>query len=194
MDSNGEIDVNINAHGFWEGEEASCQHAYDPKLSDALVAFFKNEKIDNVSDFGCGMGNYVAHFVNEGLNASGYDGNPKTPELTKGLCSVIDLAVPIKLDQTPTWAMSLEVGEHLPKPFEDTFINNLHNNNQKGIVLSWALEGQGGHGHYNERNNDYVKSKICALGYLNDIAAENRLRESATLWWFKNTVMVFRKM
>ena len=46
--------------------------------------------------------------------------------------------------------MSLEVGEHLPKEFEDIFINNLDNNNNYGIVLSWAIKGQGGYGHYNE--------------------------------------------
>jgi hypothetical protein len=89
--------------------------------------------------------------------------------------------------------LSLEVGEHLPSEFEDTFINNLHNNNKYGMVLSWAIEGQGGHGHFNERNNDYIKSKICELGYLNDIYSENILRKNSTCCYFKNTIMVFRK-
>ena len=31
------------------------------------------------------------------------------------------------------------------------------------------------------------------LGYINDIKAENILRKKSTLWWFKNTIMVFRK-
>ena len=89
--------------------------------------------------------------------------------------------------------MSLEVEEHLPKEFEDIFINNLDNNNNYGIVLSWAIKGQGGYGHYNEQNNDYIKEKIMKLGYINDIKAENILRKKSTLWWFKNTIMVFRK-
>jgi len=33
-----------------------------------------------------------------------------------------------------------------------------------------------------------------ALGYTNDLEAENRLREASSLWWFKNTLMVFRKI
>ena len=90
--------------------------------------------------------------------------------------------------------MSLEVGEHLPKKFEDIFINNLHQNNKNGIVLSWAVKGQGGYGHFNEQNNDYIKSKICKLGYINDIESENQLRKHSSLWWFKNTIMVFRKI
>jgi len=89
--------------------------------------------------------------------------------------------------------MSLEVGEHLPPQFEDIFISNLHNNNTCGMVLSWAVKGQGGHGHFNEQNNDYIKSKICKLGYANDVKSENKLRRDSTLGWFKNTIMVFRK-
>ena len=68
------------------------------------------------------------------------------------------------------------------------------NSNKYGIVLSWVVKGQGGHGHFNEQNNDYVKSKICKLGYINDIESENTLRDASGLGWFKNTIMVFRKV
>jgi len=139
------------------------------------------------------MGDYVQHFKKNNLNAVGYDGNPHTPSLTNNTCKILDFSEPVKFDTPFSWVLSLEVGEHLPKKFEDVFINNLHNNNEKGIVLSWALKGQGGHGHYNEQNNDYIKSKICDLGYLNDIQAEEKLRKNSKLWWFKNTIMVFKK-
>jgi cyclopropane fatty-acyl-phospholipid synthase-like methyltransferase len=139
------------------------------------------------------MGDYVKTFLANGLNASGFDGNPNTPELTDNLCKVLDLSIPKQFEEKFDWVMSLEVGEHLPPQFEDIFINNLHNNNNYGIVLSWAIKGQGGHGHFNEQNNDYIKSKICKLGYLNDIKSEDKLREDSTLSWFKNTIMVFRK-
>jgi hypothetical protein len=90
--------------------------------------------------------------------------------------------------------LSLEVAEHLPVQYEDIFINNLDKLNKKGIVLSWALEGQGGDGHVNEKNNNYVKEKFKKLGYLNDVNAENKLRNATTnAWWFKKTIMVFRK-
>ena len=184
----------INQNGFWEGVEAQTQHIYDAKLSLALLEFFMNEKANTVCDFGCGMGTYVKHFTENNMNASGYDGNPNTPELTNNACKVLDLSTPIKFDTPFSWAMSLEVGEHLPQVFEDIFINNLHNNNDHGIVLSWAIKGQGGCGHFNEQNNDYIKSKVCALGYTNDVGAEEHLRNNSTLPWFKNTVMVFRKV
>ena len=184
----------INENGFWEGTEASSQHAYDEKLSDASLTFFKTEQVKTLCDFGCGMGSYVQHLKKNNLNISGYDGNPNTPELTNNMCDVLDLSKPINFNTPFSWVMSLEVGEHLPKKFEDIFINNLHNNNENGMVLSWAVKGQGGDGHFNEQNNDYIKSKICKLGYINDIESEEQLRKHSSLWWFKNTIMVFRKI
>lgn len=168
-------------------------HSYDKNLSIALLDFFKNENAKTLADFGCGLGDYVRHFNSKNLNTKGFDGNPNTAQLTDNLGEVLDLSIPKIFNEKFDWIMSLEVGEHLPKKFEDIFINNLHNNNKYGIVLSWAIKGQGGYGHYNEQNNDYIKEKIIKLGYTNDIKAENILREKSTLWWFKNTIMVFRK-
>jgi cyclopropane fatty-acyl-phospholipid synthase-like methyltransferase len=185
--------MSIHANGYWEGLEASRQHKYDSSLGVSLTNFFKTENINTLVDFGCGMGSYVKTFQESNINATGFDGNPNTPQLTNNLCKVLDLSVPKKFDEPFDWVMSLEVGEHLPPQFEDIFIENLHNNNKYGIVLSWAVKGQGGHGHFNEQNNDYIKSKICALGYVNDIETENKLRKDSTLGWFKKTIMVFRK-
>lgn len=191
--------MSIHQNGYWEGLEASCQHVHDEKLADALCVFFKNEAVKDwkfnftLADFGCGMGDYVKRFIRDGLNARGFDGNPNTHELTNGVGEILDLSKPKQFDEKFNWILSLEVGEHLPKTFEDIFIQNLHNNNKHGIVLSWAVKEQGGSGHVNEQNNDYVKKKMMDLGYTNDIESENKLRESATLWWFKNTIMVFRK-
>ena len=87
--------------------------------------------------------------------------------------------------------LCLEVGEHLPKEYEDIFFANIIRNSKSGILLSWAVPGQKGDGHVNEQSNDYIKAKMADLGYINDVNAENALRESATLTWFKNTIMVF---
>jgi len=191
--------MSINKNGYWEGTEANEQHLHDPELANYLVDFFKNEtkkKLNlnlNLVDFGCGMGNYVKTFQENGIGAAGFDGNPNTPDLTNGMCKILDLSKEILFDKQFDWVMSLEVGEHLPKEFEEIFINNLHNNNKYGIILSWAIEGQGGHGHINEQNCDYIKSKFNKLGYFNDTIIESEMRTHASLWWFKNTIMVFRK-
>ena len=185
--------MSINEKGYWEGLEAESQHAFDPHLSYALLMFFKKENPKTIADFGCGMGHYVKHLRENEINAFGFDGNPNTPELTNGLGKVLDLSVEKQFEESFEWIISLEVGEHLPKEYEDIFVDNLHNNNTKGLIVSWAIPGQGGHGHYNEQSNEYIKSKICELGYYNDIQLENHFRRNASLGYFKNTIMVFIK-
>ena len=86
-----------------------------------------------------------------------------------------------------------QVGEHLPKAHEAAFVDNLHVHNTTGIVLSWATKGQGGTGHVNEQNNDYVKALLDAKGYRNDVDAEEALRRAAKFSYFRKTVMVFRR-
>jgi cyclopropane fatty-acyl-phospholipid synthase-like methyltransferase len=182
----------IRNNGIWEGVDVN--HHNDSHLSAYLVTFLKLENVKSVVDFGCGNGYYVKVLSENDINIIGFDGNPNTPELTNNTCKVLDLSKPIRFTNPFDWVISFEVGEHLPKEFEDVFVKNLHNNNSQGIILSWAVEGQGGDGHFNERNNDYVKSKICNLGYVNDIEAENMMRQNASISWFKSTIMVFRKI
>ena len=183
----------INEKGYWE-DVVVCKGHYDDYLMiPHLINFLKNENAKSIVDLGCGNGYYVKQMKLADLNVSGFDGNPNTPSITGNVCGVMDLSEVKKFDEPYEWVISFEVGEHLPKEYEDAFIQNLHLNNTTGIILSWAVIGQGGDGHFNEQNNDYIKSKICNLGYSNDIQSENMLRENSGLPWFKNTIMVFRK-
>lgn len=182
----------INANGYWQSEDAKYHHYNDDSLIQNIIMFFKKENAKSIVDLGCGTGYYVTQMRKEGLKADGFDGNPFTPEITGNVCGVFDLSS-VKQLEPYDWVLSLEVGEHLPQKFEDSFIQNIHINNKKGIILSWAIKGQGGLGHFNEQNNDHVKEKICKLGYSNDIESENILRKKCDLYWFQDTVMVFRK-
>jgi cyclopropane fatty-acyl-phospholipid synthase-like methyltransferase len=185
--------ININEKGFWENYEAHNYHDFDEPLANAMSEFLIQQNATSVVDLGCGMGTYVKTFLKNNINAKGFDGNPYTNALTNYLCDTLDLSVPIVFPTQFDWVLSLEVGEHLPKEYEDIFINNLHVNNKHGIIVSWAVKGQGGIGHFNEQNNDYIKDKITSLGYISDIDTENKLRNVSTLPWFKNTIMVFKK-
>ena len=70
-----------------------------------------------------------------------YDGSPNVAAVTNGLCNTLDLSKPHNIGASD-WVLSLEVGEHIPRQYEDAFIQNLHNSNRLGMVLSWAVEGQ----------------------------------------------------
>ncbi len=185
--------VPIHERGFWMGVEDRGYHFTDPVLAQMLGVFFLKEGAKLIFDFGCGPGEYVRILKSFGLECLGFDGNPDTVERTQGLGSVLDLSEPFDLAQKCDWALCLEVGEHIPQRYEKTLLANLHSHNQKGIILSWAVLGQEGHGHVNPQENAYIKEQMAGYGYQNDLAIENLLREKATLSWFKNTLMVFRK-
>lgn len=182
---------NTHERGYWIGD-VSSDHFFDVGLAPALVDFFKKESCSSIVDFGCGMGEYVKYLKASGLYCEGYDGNPNTPELSEGFAQVADLSVPLELKRKFNWVLSLEVGEHIPKKYERIFIENLIKHCQSGIVLSWALKGQGGQGHFNERSNRYIKKVMKKHGLINDVEAETFLRENARANWLQNTIMVFR--
>lgn len=180
----------VSSHGYFIGDS---EHVTDWKLAEAIVNFIRQEGSKTLVDFGCGDGDYVNYFLKNKIDAVGYDGNPVTEMASGGTCFVLDLSKPVYLDKQFDWVMSLEVGEHLPKEYEMIFIENLTRHVKGGLILSWAIKGQGGTGHFNEQNNDYIKEIFARFNWINDIEAENRLREQATTAdWFKNTLMVFR--
>ncbi len=181
---------NIHNHGYWEDESG---HITDWALADALVDFFKNEKAKTIVDFGCGKGDYVKHLLGADFICEGYDGNPLTEKMSDGVAKILDLSIRFDLKKQYDWVMSLEVGEHIPREFEKTLIDNIMRHAKNGIVLSWAVVGQGGKGHVNTRNNPYIKKIFAKHGWVNDVEAERSLRANSKLRWFKNTIMVFRR-
>jgi len=166
-------------------------HCYDEKLSDGIVAICKNNMFKNIYDFGCGPGKYVKHLNDNNFNCKGYDGNPSTNRITN--CSVLDLTSNFQLEKAD-FLICLEVGEHVPKTFEEKLISNITNHVTDKLLLSWAVVGQAGHGHVNCQNNDYVIRKFESMNFQYNQAESETLRNVSTLPWFKNTVMVFDKI
>ena len=123
---------------------------------------------------------------------TGYDGTPNIEEFTKGHVTLLDLSQPQNLSKAD-WVMSLEVGQHIPKELESTYLSNILEPVKEGLVLSWAVHGQGGRiKHFNELNNTQVEEKMAARGYYLDKTLRDNLREKAASYWFKKSLMVFR--
>jgi len=177
------------------------RHVHDDNVCDFLVSFFKDEEA-TVADFGCGNGSYLSKLHENGIECVGYDGNQDTEQFTGGLGKSLNLAKPINVDVVD-WVLALEIAEHIPQKYERVFIDNIHQHNRKGVIISWAIKGQGGYGHHNEQNNDYVESLFSKLGYSNDPSTQGELRDACKKIkdhkgnyipsWFKETIMVFRK-
>jgi cyclopropane fatty-acyl-phospholipid synthase-like methyltransferase len=186
------MDKFIHEHGFWLKEKGFI-HSFDEKLALAIFKFLKREKAKTIVDFGCGRGEYLKYLMEKGFFCEGYDGNPKTPKMTKGLAKVLDLAVFQDLKRKFDWVISLEVGEHIDKKYQDIFIENLVLHCKRGIIISWAIPGQGGQGHCNEKSNEDVRKCFEKRGFFSDLEEEKIFRKKAKMDYFKKTLMVLRK-
>jgi 2-polyprenyl-3-methyl-5-hydroxy-6-metoxy-1,4-benzoquinol methylase len=184
----------ISENGYWLMDPTNTsEHVYDEYLSDELVNYAKRINPKLIYDFGCGNGKYVNNFINKGLNIIGFDGNPNTKNILQ--CKVQDLTdKDFKLEPVD-FLISLEVCEHVPQMLENILIDNINKHiNKNGIlVLSWAVKGQGGLGHVNCQNNDYVINKFEKMGYIYLNEQSEYFREKSKLKWFKNTILVFKK-
>jgi len=186
--------MKINDLGFWETTDATG-HIHDRSLANALTQYLLDNGIKTVVDFGCGMGDYSKAFKAANLAVEAFDGNPNTETLTEGIGRVLDLSKPFYLKKKFDAVLSLEVGEHIPAEFEDQFIDNITKHVKKTLIISWAIEGQGGSGHVNCKNNDYIIGQITERGFKYNEKASNDLRKAATnASWFSYTLLVFDKV
>lgn len=168
-------------------------HFNDNLLCESIINFFEVNKIKSIYDFGCGNGFYLKNFLQKNYICEGYDGNPYTKELTDGYGNILDLSKKFDFNKKFDCVLSLEVGEHIPKDFETTFLENLINHTSNLLILSWGVPNQGGDFHVNERTNEYIidKLKEMSFNYLDD--ETQKLRDNSSARWFKKSLMVFKK-
>ena len=178
----------IHPRGYWLDKSATDTHMFDPVLCDAIVRSFTDMK--TIIDIGCGNGKYTSALNEAGYLCLGFDGSPLTPELTNMRCDVMDFSQSVNIGKFDL-VLSLEVGEHIPVEYEQTFIDNLCNHSKKSILISWAVEGQPGTGHVNCRNNDYIISEMKKRDFIFDEDISQYFRDNSYLPWFKNTLMYF---
>ena len=194
-------------------ELISREHVvFDPGLATHLVTavFAQN---DTVVDIGAGVGQLGAVLRDHSADVTwrGYDGGSNIQDyynrrvrprgstrrgyIMPRVCWIdaADRLAPAKVG-IHTWVVSIEVGAHIPKTDEPAFISNLAAMSGHGIIVSWAVPGQGGYGHINERSNEYLISKFQKLGFIHDVsmslAARDAVRKHA---WLRNTLMVLFK-
>jgi hypothetical protein len=139
---------------------------------------------NTVIDLGCGFGQYGKFFgkheeeIGGKVLWKGYDGSENIDVATNGFVTFFDLSEPRFIvqdgDQKFDWSMSIEVAEHLPQSLEPFYIMQLDNSNAKGVVVSWAVVDQDGHGHINNQDFEYVQCLFeKLLGYKYDEAKTN---------------------
>lgn len=178
-------------NGIWNAESAK-HHQSSLKFAQWLASYLPKETI--VMDFGCGNGYYVGYLENQCFYAYGLDGNDQVEMLCNSFYKA-DLSHNIKLSNKCS-VMSLEVGEHLPKSAQETFVSNLVNACDKHLILSWASIGQPGIGHINCRDQKEVIADIESRGFkLNEQATtEARSNVDENCSWLTRNLLIFERI
>lgn len=183
--------MKINEHGYWE---EICNHHTDFGLMKSLIEILSD--MNSVVDFGCGDATYAKNIKNIlKIYVKAFDGNPNVRKITNNFASQLDLSIPFDLKEKFDAVISLEVAEHIPKKYEDIYVDNLINHTNGYIIISWAIPNQGGKGHVNEQTNEYGinKFKNKKFNYLSKVSEYLR-NNIENCNWFKNTIFVFEKL
>lgn len=183
---------NKTAFGFWSSLSDLNTHIHVPKMEALLIGLAQKYKPNLIYDFGCGYGLYSKALSDAtGVETIGFEGEPNTIFYSNILKA--NLAKPLSLDKQAEMVISLEVGEHIPKEFEQIFLDNIANNASNIVVLSWAVVGQGGNGHINCQNNDYIIKEMGKRGFWFNPKIL-KIRNIENLRWFKNSLMLFERI
>jgi len=180
------------SNGIFTPEQAQVEHQTSPRLARELSKVIPSNHV--VIDYGCGKGEYIQHLTDLGFKCRGYEGTDLGELAVFKEIKQADLTKPMGERPSGT-VICLEVAEHIPPKFEDTFIHNIVDNCNGRLIVSWAVEGQGGCSHVNEQNAPYVLKRFTDLGFTFNSKVTKQLRDAAglDLWWFQNSIYVFDK-
>ena len=180
--------------GFWNGETAHNHHVHSENLSQWIYDFCVKKKIQSVTDFGCGLGEYLAKLSPIVNNAIGVEGSiPKQAKFEYIIQG--DLTTDLKSKAfTSDLVISLEVGEHIPAEFMGVYLDNITNHSAKYLITSWAVRGQAGFGHVNCLDNNEIVPEFEKRGFklLEKETEKARLVIEDKAHWFRNTLFIFK--
>ncbi|HEX3426905.1 MAG TPA: methyltransferase domain-containing protein [Acidimicrobiales bacterium] len=178
-------------HDFYDllaQQSGSSARAVVPHLIDLLHP-------SSVVDFGCGVGAWLAEFVNAGVtDVVGVDG-PDVPgdRLQIPASSFVrhDLTRPFDLGRRFDVVLSLEVAEHLPADTAATFVDML-TRHADVAVFSAAVPGQGGTNHVNEQWPMYWLQHFSRAGWRPFDILRPRLWEDRRVgFWYRQNLLLF---
>ena len=146
-----------------------------------------------VGAFGDGPGLYKQSYDKIGLLDvyDAYDGAPFIETETNGSVKFLDLTIPQYGLPIYDWVICLEVAEHIPKEYEDTFLSNLVRHTKSGVILSWAVPGQHGHYHVNNKALSVVIKTLRKIGFDRNEKMSKFLQIQASNGRFKSNLNVY---
>ena len=183
--------------GYWNGETAHNHHVHSEKLAQWIYDFCVKNKIGSVTDFGCGLGEYLLK-LSDIVGTVGVEGSiPKDAKFPNIIET--DLTNDLKgleVILTSDLVISLEVGEHIPAEFMGVYLDNITHHCEKYLITSWAVRGQAGFGHVNCLDNEEILPEFEKRGFelMESETKEVRAVIEDKAHWFRNTLFVFKKL
>ena len=173
--------------------EATGEHKTDFKLVKGLSRFLEGK---NVGSFGDGPGVYKREILKLGQVKSydAYDGAPFCEKTSEGRVQYMDLTIAQYGIPLYDWIVSLEVAEHIPQQYESVYLDNIFRHAREGIIFSWAVPGQGGMSHINNKPTSYVVNLMRNNGFVKDEELSILLRKSTSLWWLQQNTNVYKRV
>jgi SAM-dependent methyltransferase len=170
------------------------------QLSAKEVVPLVIELIDpkSVIDVGCGLGTWLAVFQEHGiedfLGVDGYYIDRKMLQIPEEKFYQHDLEKPFQIDKQFDLVMSLEVAEHLPREYAETFVDSLVKLGAV-ILFSAAIPLQGGINHLNEQWPDYWTKYFNKKGYMVVDCIRKKIwqNEKVNFWYAQNILMFVRQ-
>ncbi len=111
-----------------------------------------------------------------------FDGSPLIEMLTNGFVKHMDLALHQTFNRTYDWVVSLNVGQFIPKQYEDTFVDNVVKAAGVGVIMHWGHWRDNQH-IPNPKDGMSVLEMFSKHGFTLDDDASDYLVSKSTFTW-----------
>jgi SAM-dependent methyltransferase len=169
------------------------------KSANVIVPLVLNfVKPKRVVDIGCGTGAFLSIFRNHGVkNILGIDGkwvNKDKLQIPEESFHVADLEKPLNINKKFDLVVSVEVAEHLPEKYAETYVNSLTKLGPV-ILFSAAIPFQYGPHHVNLQWPKYWVSLFRKRGYVPVDCLRKKIwtNEDVAFWYSQNILFFVKK-
>jgi SAM-dependent methyltransferase len=176
---------------FYNEQKVGSHRSAEVILSLVLNAI----KPKSVVDVGCGLGTWlsICHAAGIkdylGIDSADIPGSMLYIEESHFLQG--DLTKPLELGRVFDLALSVEVAEHIPKYYEDVYLDSI-TRLAPVILFSAAIPYQGGIGHYNEQWQDYWVGQFSKRGFTPIDFIRYKVWDNPDVsWWYSQNCFLF---
>jgi SAM-dependent methyltransferase len=183
------------------------KHLYDKRFyNEQRVGSFRSAKVilslvlnaikpRSVVDVGCGLGTWLsichAAGIEDYLGIDGADIPKSMLYIEESHFLQADLSKPLEVGRVFDLALSVEVAEHIPKDYENVYIDSLVQL-APVILFSAAIPYQGGVGHINEQWQDYWIGLFSQREYSPiDFIRKQVWDNKDVSWWYSQNCFLF---